>query len=38
MTLRVGRLGHIGIAVRDMERSVRFYTEVLGMRLTEQFN
>ena len=37
MTLRVGRLGHIGVAVRDMERSVRFYTDVLGMRLTEQF-
>lgn len=38
MTLRVGRLGHVGIAVRDMERSVGFYTEVLGMQLTEQFN
>ena len=38
MALRVGRLGHVGIAVRDMERSVSFYTEVLGMGLTEQFN
>ncbi len=38
MALRVGRLGHVGIAVRDMDRSVRFYTEILGMRLTEQFN
>ena len=38
MTLRVGRIGHVGIAVRDMDRTVKFYTEVLGMKLTEQFN
>lgn len=38
MTLRVARLGHVGIAVRDIDRSVKFYTEVLGMRLTEMFN
>ncbi|SFV27541.1 catechol 2,3-dioxygenase [Devosia crocina] len=37
MTLRVNRVGHVGIAVRDMERTVKFYTEVLGMRLTEHF-
>lgn len=38
MTLRVNRIGHVGIAVRDMARSVKFYTEVLGMELTEQFS
>ena len=34
---RVARLGHVGIAVADLDRSVTFYTEVLGMRLTELF-
>ncbi|CAG7612046.1 VOC family protein [Leucobacter soli] len=34
---RVARLGHVGIAVADLERSVKFYTEVLGMKLTEIF-
>lgn len=33
----VTRIGHIGIAVEDLDRSVRFYTEVLGLRLTERF-
>lgn len=33
----VRRIGHIGIAVRDLDRSVDFYTGVLGMRLTERF-
>lgn len=37
MTVRVARLGHVGIAVADIDRSVAFYTEVLGMRLTEIF-
>ncbi|MFE3059525.1 VOC family protein [Nocardia sp. NPDC059239] len=34
---RVARLGHVGIAVSDLDRSVDFYTDVLGMRLTEIF-
>jgi catechol 2,3-dioxygenase-like lactoylglutathione lyase family enzyme len=33
----VTRLGHVGIMVRDLDRSVEFYTRVLGMRLTERF-
>lgn len=37
MNARVARLGHVGIAVEDIDRSVAFYTEVLGMRLTEMF-
>lgn len=37
MAVAVEKIGHIGIAVRDMERTIRFYTEVLGLRLTEQF-
>lgn len=37
MSGRVARLGHVGIAVSDLDRSVSFYTDVLGMRLTEIF-
>lgn len=37
MQARVSRIGHVGIVVRDLERSVDFYTGVLGMRLTERF-
>lgn len=37
MPVGVSRIGHIGITVRDLDRSVRFYTEVLGLRLTERF-
>jgi len=37
MRMGPSRIGHIGIAVHDLERSVRFYTELLGMRLTESF-
>lgn len=37
MPAKVARLGHVGIAVADLDRSVAFYTEVLGMRLTEIF-
>ncbi len=35
--MKVARLGHVGIAVADIDRSVDFYTGVLGMRLTEMF-
>ena len=37
VTGKVARLGHVGIAVADLDRSVGFYTQVLGMRLTEIF-
>ncbi len=38
MKLSVARLGHVGIAVRDMQRSIDFYTSVLGLKLSEQFD
>lgn len=31
------RIGHIGITVRDLDRSIAFYTDVLGLTLTERF-
>lgn len=31
------KIGHIGIAVRDLDRAVNFYCDVLGMTLTERF-
>lgn len=37
MQARVSRLGHIGLTVRDLDRTIEFYTHFLGMRLTERF-
>jgi catechol 2,3-dioxygenase len=34
---RVKKLGHVAIAVRDLDRSLDFYTRLVGMRLTERF-
>jgi catechol 2,3-dioxygenase-like lactoylglutathione lyase family enzyme len=33
---RVTGLGHIGIYVRDLDRMVAFYRDLLGMRITKQ--
>src|SRR5260370_16948835 len=33
---RVTGLGHVGIYVRDLERMVAFYRDVVGMRVTKQ--
>jgi len=33
---RVTRLGHVGIYVRDLERMVAFYRDLLGMQVTKQ--
>ncbi len=38
MQPRAARLGHIGIVVADLDRSIRFYTEEVGLRLTERFD
>jgi len=37
MKTRVSRLGHVGLTVRDIDRTVAFYERYLGMRLTEKF-
>ena len=35
LPFRIGRIGHVGMYVRDLERSARFYTEVLGFQVTD---
>ncbi len=35
MPFRIGRLGHVVLNVRDVARSVRFYTEVLGFEVSD---
>lgn len=38
MKIRVSKLGHVGLTVRDVDRTVEFYSKYLGMRLTEKFS
>jgi len=35
LPFRIGKLGHVVINVRDVARSVRFYTEVLGFEVSD---
>jgi len=37
MEPKVAAIGHIGLAVRDLDASVRFFTEVVGLTVTERF-
>ena len=37
MPFRIGKLGHVVINVRDVARSVRFYTEVLGFEVSDVY-
>ena len=34
MSIRVDRVGHIGVQVSDVDRSVDFYRKVLGLKVT----
>ena len=34
MGIRLGRVGHIGIHVSDVDRSIDFYRKVLGLKVT----
>ena len=36
MAARGVKLGHVHLKVRDLERAVEFYTELLGLRVTER--
>ena len=31
------KLGHVGIYVKDLERSKKFYTEVVGLKVSDEF-
>jgi catechol 2,3-dioxygenase-like lactoylglutathione lyase family enzyme len=37
MPFRIGKLGHVVINVRDVARSVRFYTEMLGFEVSDVY-
>lgn len=37
MDVAVKGIGHVGLAVRDLDKAVAFYTEQLGLTLTESF-
>jgi len=34
--LRPTKLGHVGIFVKDLERSKKFYTEVVGLKVSDE--
>ncbi len=36
MAVKLDRIGHCALRVRDLERSKKFYTEVLGFQLMEE--
>jgi catechol 2,3-dioxygenase len=38
MSVSVARIGHVGITVADLDRTVEFYCRFLGLRLTERFD
>ena len=37
LPFRIGKIGHVVLHVRDLERSVRFYTEVLGFAVSDVY-
>ena len=37
MPFAIGKLGHVVLNVADIERSTRFYVEVLGLRISDTF-
>src|SRR5499427_7797479 len=37
LPFRIGKLGHVVLNVRDVERSARFYTRVLGFRISDVY-
>jgi len=37
MPFRIGKLGHVVVNVRDVARSVRFYTQVLGFEISDLY-
>ena len=37
MGIQIRGIGHIGILVSDFERSIKFYTDVMGCKVTRRF-
>jgi catechol 2,3-dioxygenase-like lactoylglutathione lyase family enzyme len=37
LPFRIGKLGHVVLNVRDVERSARFYSEVLGFEISDVY-
>ncbi|HEY1301880.1 MAG TPA: VOC family protein [Stellaceae bacterium] len=37
LPFHIGKIGHVVLNVRDVERSTRFYTEVLGFRISDVY-
>jgi catechol 2,3-dioxygenase-like lactoylglutathione lyase family enzyme len=37
LPFRIGKIGHVVLNVRDLARSVRFYTEVLGFEISDLY-
>ena len=37
LPFRIGKLGHVVLHVADLERSVRFYVEVLGLEISDVY-
>jgi catechol 2,3-dioxygenase-like lactoylglutathione lyase family enzyme len=37
MPFRIQRLGHVVVMVRDLERSMKFYTQVLGFKVSDVY-
>src|ERR1700746_1089742 len=37
LPFRIGKLGHVVLNVRDVERSAQFYTEVLGFQISDVY-
>lgn len=37
MKPKITKIGHVGLTVRDIDRTIAFYSTYLGMRLTEKF-
>ena len=35
LPFRIGKIGHVALHVKDLERSTRFYTEVLGFEVSD---
>jgi catechol 2,3-dioxygenase-like lactoylglutathione lyase family enzyme len=37
LPFNITKLGHVVLKVRDLERSVKFYTEILGLRVSDAY-